>query len=66
MKNNIEEYPLIKQEINNHTNIKTYCVSALQDNYIFPVENNNESNEIVKNYSLETWKKLIERLNWNY
>ena len=66
MKKHIEEYPLIKQEINNHTNIKTYCVSALKDNYIFPVENNNESNEIVKNYSLETWKKLIERLNWNY
>lgn len=66
MKKNIEEYPLIKQELDNHTNIKSYCITALKDNYVFPKEDENKNELANKKYDLETWKKVIKKLNWNY
>lgn len=66
MKKNINEYPVIKKELEKYNNVKTYCVSTFKDNYIFPEIKNNKNEITQKQYSLETWKKVIAKLNWNY
>ena len=66
MKKNIEEYPLIKQELEDHTNIKSYCISTLKDNYIFPIEEEGKDELVHTIYDLDTWINEIKKLNWNY
>jgi hypothetical protein len=67
MKVSLNELPLLKQELKQYENTKTIYIGSILDNYVF---NNKEehTNSLVevKQFDMQTWKKVIDKLNWNY
>ena len=67
MKKSVKDYPLIEQDLKQYENIKTISINSIMDNYVFPKEEKDKNTLTeAKTYDLESWKKLIEKLNWNF